>query len=349
MDIVYSDKHLLHRDRVEPSGSQFMPVSEVPDRVDRILAELGKRKLDKGIVAPKNFGMEFIYEIHSLEYTDFLQKAWALWENSGRSNPALPNFWRRRDPRVNRGSEIEALLDYYSGDPGVCLVEGSWSAIHASAECALTAASMASETGGSAIGLCRPPGHHAGYDVMRGSCYLNNAALAAKRLRWGGARRCAVIDLDYHHGNGTQEIFYRSSDILTCSIHADPATDYPYYCGYGDEIGEGDGENFNANFVLSRGVTSVDWFNALEAAVVKMRSFGPDALVVALGVDTYREEKKAGCFFQLDGDDYFRMGAKLARLNLPTVVTLEGGYNLDAIGVNVVNFVEGFNDVHRGA
>lgn len=347
MEIVHSSKHLLHTDRLEPSGSRFVPVSEVPDRVDRILAELTARNLAEQITTSKDFGLDFINSIHSKAYTDFLQSAWELWTKSGRTDPALPSFWRRRGPRVNPGTEIAGLLDYYSGDPGVCLVEGSWSAIRASAECALTAASVAAKTGGAAIALCRPPGHHAGYDLMRGSCYLNNAALAARALQRDGARRCAVIDLDYHHGNGTQEIFYRSSDIFTCSIHSDPSTDYPYYSGYRDELGEADAEGFNANLVLPRGVEPVEWFKALDAALDKIKSFGPDALIVALGVDTHKEEIKAGCFFRLDGDDYFRMGSELAKLNLPTVVTLEGGYNLDVIGANVVNFVEGFGNGYR--
>jgi acetoin utilization deacetylase AcuC-like enzyme len=190
------------------------------------------------------------------------------------------------------------------------------------------------------MALTRPPGHHAGTDCFGGYCFLNNAALAAQALRDAGAARVAVLDVDYHHGNGTQSIFYRRADVFTASIHGDPTTEYPFYLGYADETGEGDGEGFNLNLPLPAGTGFDAWRQALRSAIDAVRRFGAQALVVPLGVDTFEGDPISR--FTLRSEDYFEVGRLLASLELPTVFTMEGGYAVAEVGVNVVNVLEGF-------
>jgi acetoin utilization deacetylase AcuC-like enzyme len=192
----------------------------------------------------------------------------------------------------------------------------------------------------SAYALCRPPGHHAGRAVFGGYCFLNNAALAAQHLLDDGARRVAVLDIDYHHGNGTQDIFYRRADVLFASIHADPRTEYPFYLGHADETGDGAGEGFNLNLPLAAGATSAQWFAALETACIRIAGFGADALVVSLGVDTFAGDPLSR--FALQSADFLRIGERIAHLGLPTAFVFEGGYSVAEIGINVVNVLEGF-------
>ncbi|MES0041813.1 histone deacetylase family protein [Mesorhizobium sp. M0091] len=282
MQIVYSDAHLRHTDRVEPLGSRIVPVSEVPERATAMIEAVTARGLGE-IAKLRDFGLAPIHAVHPPRYVEFLAAAWRLWAAQGRSGPLLPNFWRPRISRMKPGADIYQMIDYYSGDPGACLVEGSWNAILASANCAATAAEIVAGAGSVAFALCRPPGHHAGHDRMRGSCYLNNAAIAARRLRRNGAHKVAIVDIDYHHGNGTQEIFYEASDVLTCSIHVDPTLDYPFYAGFADEIGKGGGKGFNLSLVLQRDAAFTQWAVALAACLQRVRDFDADALVIAPG------------------------------------------------------------------
>jgi acetoin utilization deacetylase AcuC-like enzyme len=192
----------------------------------------------------------------------------------------------------------------------------------------------------SAAALTRPPGHHAGADFFGGYCFLNNAALAAQTLRDGGAWHVAVLDIDYHHGNGTQSILYERADVLTVSLHGDPRTEYPFFLGFADEHGAGAGEGFNLNLPLPKGARFDVWSHALDRALAAIATFRADALVVALGVDTFEGDPISG--FLLKSTDYLRVGARIAMAGLPTVFVMEGGYAVAEIGVNVVNVLEGF-------
>jgi acetoin utilization deacetylase AcuC-like enzyme len=174
--------------------------------------------------------------------------------------------------------------------------------------------------------------------LFGGFCYVNNAAVAAQFLVDAGWR-VAVLDVDYHHGNGTQEIFLAHGDVLTVSIHADPQVDYPYFWGHADETGVGDGEGFNVNLPLPHGADSSVYFPALTAALERIRTFSPDALVLSLGVDTYREDPVGG--FLLDVEDFPRVGERVGALGLPTVIVQEGGYALPVLGANVAGFLRG--------
>jgi len=175
---------------------------------------------------------------------------------------------------------------------------------------------------------------------MGGYCFLNNAAVAAQALRDGGAARVAVLDVDYHHGNGTQSIFYDRADVLFLSLHGDPLTEYPFYLGHADETGTGAGAGFNLNLPLPAGCTAARWFEALEAACLRIASFKPDALVVSLGLDTFAGDPISK--FALQPDDFIRLGERLGKLGLPTVFVLEGGYAAAELGTNAVNVIEGF-------
>lgn len=188
--------------------------------------------------------------------------------------------------------------------------------------------------------LCRPPGHHAGADFYGGYCFVNNAAIAAQYLRDNGAARVAVLDVDYHHGNGTQAIFYDRADVGYVSIHADPSSDFPYFLGYADETGTGAGEGRNRNLPLPRGSGWDRYAEALEAALGTVATLRPDALVVSVGVDTFEGDPLSG--FRLVTPDFARLGRRIAAAGLPAVLVFEGGYALDALGTNIVSFLAGY-------
>jgi acetoin utilization deacetylase AcuC-like enzyme len=191
-----------------------------------------------------------------------------------------------------------------------------------------------------AFALSRPPGHHAGADFFGGYCFLNNAAIAAQSLRDAGVSKVAILDIDYHHGNGTQAIFYGRSDVFFTSIHGNPSTEYPFFLGYADERGEGAGHGCNLNLPLARGSGFAVWRDALAHALKAIAEFGAEALVVSLGVDTFAGDPISG--FGLQSPDYLRVGEDIAGAGLPTVFVFEGGYAVAEIGVNAVNVLEGF-------
>jgi acetoin utilization deacetylase AcuC-like enzyme len=233
-----------------------------------------------------------------------------------------------------------ARLGQHAFDAGTPLTAGTWTAARAGAACALAAARELLAGGRAAFALTRPPGHHAGPDYFGGYCFLNNAALAAQALRDGGCERVAVLDVDYHHGNGTQTLFYERADVLTLSLHGDPATEYPYFLGFADERGAGAGQGFNLNLPLPRGSGFEAWSEALERALAELRGFGAQALVVPMGLDTFVGDPISG--FTLRGEDFLRIGERLARIGLPTLFTFEGGYAVAELGVNAVNLLQGF-------
>jgi acetoin utilization deacetylase AcuC-like enzyme len=235
---------------------------------------------------------------------------------------------------------FSARVGLFAFDAGTPLTSGSWAVARAGAHCALSAAQAVLGGAPAAFALSRPPGHHAGADYFGGYCFLNYAALAAQHLRDAGLSRVAVLDVDYHHGNGTQSIFYERPDVLFASIHGDPLTEYPFYLGHADETGAGAGLGFNLNLPLPRGSGFDVWSAALEQALSAIDRFGAEALVVSLGLDTFVGDPISG--FCLQSTDYLRLGERLARVGLPTVLVLEGGYAVDGLGVNAVNVLQAF-------
>ena len=281
---------------------------------------------------------------------DSLSTAWDEWVSLSPDNvsrDALPSVWplpgnqafRMDRPPLN----FAAKLGQYAFDAGTPLMSGSWMAAREGAACALAAAQAVSTGESSAVALTRPPGHHAGRAYMGGYCFLNNAAIAAQHLRSQGLQRIAVMDIDYHHGNGTQAIFDERSDVYTVSIHGDPQTEYPFFLGHADERGTGAGEGYNLNFPLPKGTAFETWYGSLQKALQVIADFSPQALVVPLGLDTYEGDPISG--FKLKSVHYLQVGRALASLRLPTVFTLEGGYAVADFGRNTVNVLEGFQSI----
>ena len=335
MKTVYSDRHRLHHGTSELIDGRFVPCFENPERAELVVARI----LDQGVgpvIGPRQFGLDPVARVHTRPFIDFLSTAWDEWVAAHGEYDALPLVWPVRTLRNDRVPEaIDGRLSYYSLDAGTPIMAGTWDAITASADVALTGADLILRGERAAFSLCRPPGHHAAADLVGGYCYLNNAAIAAQALRDGGASRVAVLDVDYHHGNGTQAIFYERSDVVFASIHADPVHEYPYFLGHADETGVGDGEGANANYPLPLGSAWDTYSSALDDAAAFIWRHRVDALVVSLGVDTFKHDPISQ--FVLDHDDYARLGARIARLALPTLVVFEGGYAVAEIGVNTVN------------
>ena len=257
----------------------------------------------------------------------------------GRAGDASGYAWpvvRRRPLALDR---IDARLGAYSFDASSPIAAGTWEGAYWSAQTALTALDAVLGGDRAAFALCRPPGHHAGRDYLGGYCHLNNAAIAAEAATAAG-RRVAILDVDYHHGNGTQDIFYARGDVFFASLHADPLMDYPYYWGHADETGEGDGEGATLNLPLPRGSDVAVYLPALENALARIADWGADLLVISYGADTYAGDPIS--HFKLETADYAVMAGGIAALNLPSMVVMEGGYAVDALGANVAAFLGGY-------
>lgn len=346
MKVYYSEAHRQHEPPFEVfDGGLRMPYLENPDRMDRILSALRKTGWAE-IGDPRDFGRDPICAVHDKDYVDFLASSWTEWlateaENQ-QSSPVdkstlLPaTFALRRQPQ--KPTSLLGRAGYYMMDLSACIVEGTYTAALASANCALTAAEAVSNGERVAFALCRPPGHHAGKDYAGGYCFLNNAAIAANWLSRQG--RVALLDVDYHCGNGTQDIFYDRADVLTISLHADPNHEYPYYAGYVDETGTGAGFGFHRNFPLEKGTDDARYLSALEEALVFLREFGPQYLVVSAGMDIYADDPLGKIRVSTEGIG--EIGKRISALDMPTVIVMEGGYNNEALGKNVVAFLSDF-------
>ncbi len=339
MHCIYSDDHRLQHGMSELSDGLLQESFERPERADNVLSAFRASGLGE-VIAPNEYGPEPIQRIHNDSYLSFLRSAWELWAAEGRDCDALPLNWAVRGMRQIEPDTIDGKLSYFSFDAGTPITTGTWQAATSAANVALTGAQHLNEGASAAFSLCRPPGHHATTDVYGGYCFLNNAAIACQYLLDHGAARIALIDVDYHHGNGSQSIFYARDDVLFLSIHADPKQEYPFFLGHADERGEGAGDGYNCNFPLPWKTAAGPWFEALDECCRKAAGFKPDAIVVSLGVDTYKKDPISQ--FGLDDDDYRVIGERLATLGLPTLFVLEGGYALAEIGANVVNVLAGW-------
>lgn len=231
-------------------------------------------------------------------------------------------------------------MGYYAMAGETAFSDGTWEAARASVNVALTAQAAIRDGASEAFALCRPPGHHAASDMYGGYCFINNAAVAAQAFIDQGASRVVILDVDFHHGNGTQAIFYNRPDVLFISLHGDPKDAFPHFLGYADETGEGVGEGFNYNYPMGPGTSFKTWGSALDDACRKVAHYAPDALIISLGVDTFEHDPIS--FFKLSSDDFKRYGATIGGLKLPTLFIMEGGYAVEEIGVNVVNVLEGY-------
>ena len=341
MKTFYSPAHLAHAPKEEFEGGRLAPAVEIPARAERVRARIEARELG-AIETPRDFGLGPLLRVHDTEFVEFIESAHMQWRAryGDDAPPAIPSAWPARGLRDTRLGDIEARLGAYAFDTATPILKGTWDAAREAANVALSAAEEIAGGTRSAFALTRPPGHHASRDVFGGYCYLNNIAIAAQWLADKGLRP-AILDVDYHHGNGTQSIFYDRADVFFCSIHADPIFAYPHFLGFADERGTGLGEEKNLNLPLPRGTAWQDYAQALDAALARIAHFGPDVLLVSLGLDTFRDDPI--CQFQLQTEDYLRLGKTLARLGKPTLFVFEGGYALDALAENTVNVLEGFH------
>jgi acetoin utilization deacetylase AcuC-like enzyme len=234
--------------------------------------------------------------------------------------------------------DLNARVGAHSFSSDTPITAGTWKAAYRGVQATLTALDHVE---GGAFALTRPPGHHAQSSCFGGYSYLNNAAVAAQAAVEAGQGRVCVLDVDFHHGNGTQEIFYDRADVLTVSVHGDPRTSFPYFSGYEDEIGVDEGEGVNLNLPLPAGTVFAGWSEALSTAFERIARHAPALLVVPLGVDTFEGDPISS--FGLKTPDYLEMGRMIASLKLPTLFTMEGGYDVGPIGENVANVLEGFD------
>ncbi|MCB5943850.1 histone deacetylase family protein [Acidocella sp. KAb 2-4] len=340
MRTVYSADHLLHQSPGELLFGEFVPAFEKPERAELVLNRVREVKLGD-VIAPQPCPLDAITRIHAPGLVDLLQTAHQEWLGMGRSGAAYPYTWPARGMRADRAPQtLDGRLGFYSFDCGTPITATTWQAVKTSADVALTGANLLNTGERAAFSLCRPPGHHAGSDHYGGYCFLNNAAIAAQRLRDDGAGRIAVLDIDYHHGNGTQQIFYGRNDVLFVSLHGHPDQEYPYMLGFDDEMGAGRGEGFNLNFPLRWGTEWPAYEAALTAGLERIRAFGPEALVVSLGVDTYKDDPIS--HFKLEHEHFTRIGAMIGALGKPALFVMEGGYAVAEIGINAVNVLAGF-------
>lgn len=332
MRLFFDPRQRLHAPAREFHNSGWTPYAEVPARVDAILAALGP------VEAPVDAGEAPILRVHDAGYVDFLKTAHDRWVAAGREGDVIAYAWpvvRRRDVRLER---VDALAGRYTMDAVTPLTADTWTSAYWNAQTALSA-TRAVLAGESAFALCRPPGHHAGADYAGGYCHLNTAAVAAQAARDAGCGRVAILDIDYHHGNGTQDIFWDRGDVFYASLHADPATDFPFYWGHADEVGEGDGEGTTLNLPLPQGTRLEGFRAALGQALDAIARFAPDLLIVSFGADTWEGDPISR--FALTTADYVVLARDIAACGWPVVTLMEGGYAVDALGANVASFLSG--------
>lgn len=339
MKTFYSPLHHKRTATTELDGGVLVSPYEKPSRVETILARLQLREPGP-VLPPEMFDMAPVLRVHDPEYIDFLQHCWKEWKAAGKPGEAIPAIWPARGMRQRLPEDIDGRLGYFAFSADTSITQGTWEAAKSSVDVALSAWQTVQGGERAAFALCRPPGHHASTDQMGGYCFINNAAVVAQSFIDNGASRVAILDVDFHHGNGTQSIFYHRSDVFTVSLHGDPDQVFPHFLGFEDETGTGEGRGFNLNLCYPPGTDYKVWKQGLIRACDQLTSFKPDALVLALGVDTYEHDPISS--FRFTSDDYLDLGACIAALGLPAVITMEGGYAVDAIGVNVVNVLEGF-------
>jgi len=312
--VVYTDRHLLHNPPYEIYDGVKTPYAEKAERLTSIMQSLKKNGY-KNILSPKKFPLDLITQLHQKQYVSFLQKRSAGLKKTESLHPSY------------------FLMDTYTP-----ITRSTYDSARLAVDVTLTAAQLLRNGERVAYALCRPPGHHAEYKAMGGYCYFNNAAIAANYLSEKG--KVAILDVDFHHGNGTQNAFYDRSDIFYVSIHADPAHTFPYISGFADEKGVGKGRGFNKNYPLPLGTTDSQYATVLKKTLADIRKFNPKYLVLSTGFDTYQHDPIGG--FKLTIPYYEQMARTISGLKLPTLIVQEGGYNAKDLGKIAVSFLKGF-------
>lgn len=318
------------------SGAQF-PCPEKPARVDALLGAV--RDLGGPVVQAPDAGIAPIRAVHPQRYLTFLQGIYERWARiDGASSEVIPNIHPANRTDGYPKSAV-GQAGFHMTDTSCPISAQTWGAAYASAQTAIHAADLGLAGQRAVYGLCRPPGHHAFAELAGGFCYLNNSGIAAQRLTDAG-RRVAILDVDLHHGNGTQGMFYDRADVLTVSIHADPERFYPFFWGYADERGAGEGMGANLNLPLSRGTGDDGFMAALGTALTKIDNWGADSLVLALGLDAFEGDPFAGLGVTTNG--FARIGRAVAGMDLPTTIIQEGGYLCPELGKNLAAVLGAF-------
>jgi acetoin utilization deacetylase AcuC-like enzyme len=347
LPVVWSDRHQLH----EPGGEIWVgvrtPGTEVPERAERIRAAL--EQAGAPVYAELADPGPALAEVHDAALLDYLASAWAEWQAAGLPDdpgqdrvvpyifPLAELLPDGRQPLTP--AAVTARAGRFAYDTMTLIGPGTWEAARDAAATAVTAADLVLAGAPAAYACCRPPGHHATRGLFGGSCYLNNSAAAAARLRAGGRDRVAVIDIDAHHGNGTQAIFYEDGDVLVGSVHVDPAAGwFPHFLGLADETGGGT----NRNLPLAPGSGDGPWLVAIEELAGWVSAGGADALVIALGVDAAGGDPESP--LKVTAGGFRAAGRVLGRLGLPTVAVQEGGYDLHALGELVCEVLTGLEE-----
>ena len=337
MKVVFADEQMRHQPAQIVSSGKLIPSPEIAARAEHLLQAATRAGLV--LEAPNDYGPEPIAAIHTAAYLKFLENIFVRWQRIPDASPdVFPNIHPASRDAVYPASAV-GQVGYHVYD-GACPITAdtwgsacwiAWSAVHAANEVLQGARAC--------YALARPPGHHASSDLAGGFCYLNNSAIAAQKLRQEYAR-VAILDIDVHHGNGTQQIFYDRDDVLTISLHADPVRFYPFFWGAAHEHGRDAGHGFNLNLPLPRGTAGADYMVSLQQAFERIANFAPGALVVALGLDAFKDDPLAG--LALSTDDFGHIGEQIAALDLPTVLVQEGGYPSAQLGNNLAAVLQGF-------
>jgi acetoin utilization deacetylase AcuC-like enzyme len=345
MRAFYHPEQALHSPQQFMRYGRFVPVKDTPLRTERLIGALARH----GIAPeePAAYGTGPALTVHTPAFVRFLETAWENWAKLPDHGPEVwPQYfpyWSGRPEDAARpdcpATGFIGQVGWYLGDLSVPMGPDSWLSILRASETATAGADAILAGDRSAYALCRPSGHHARADRGTGFCYLNNSAIAAQRLR-SRFSKVAIIDVDVHHGDGTQQIFYTRPDVLTISVHGDPTDFGPYYTGYANETGYGAGEGYNLNLPLQPGAGGAEMNAALDTAIARVRAFGADALVVALGFDAHRDDPIG--ILKLEAKDFGSVGTKMQSLGLPTLVVQEGGYGIDAIQDCLDAFLTGF-------
>lgn len=337
MKAIFDERQWRHDPKHFMANGTILPNPEQPRRIEVLRAAAAAAGCVFG--PPSDAGTGPIAAVHSAEYLAFLKTIHARWRRiEGAGTEVIPNIHpANRSDSYPRSAVGQA--GYHQADTACPIAEGTYEAAYWSAQSAIAGADLVAAGERSAYALSRPPGHHAFGDLAGGFCFLNNSGIAAERLRATG-RRPAILDVDVHHGNGTQGIFYGRADVLTVSIHADPVRFYPFFWGHAHERGAGDGLGFNLNLPLERGTADDAFLQTLDLAFERIAAFGADALVVALGLDAHVDDPFKGLAVTTSG--FARIGAAIAGLGLDTLFVQEGGYLSDALGDNLTHVLQGF-------
>jgi acetoin utilization deacetylase AcuC-like enzyme len=335
--VVFSEEHRQHFPQANWMG-EFVTPFERPSRMEYVLRRLKQRGFND-ITAPGRLDMKPVRKLHDRGYLTFLRTAWDQWIAEGGRGEIIPTSFPMRRMQQRVPSHIDGKAGYYTLAVETAITAGTWAAAQASAAVALTAQALVAGGQAAAFALCRPPGHHAATDMYGGYCFLNNAAIAAQAFIDGGAERVAILDVDFHHGNGTQDIFYRRSDVLFCSLHGRPEDAFPYFLGYKDEVGAGEGEGFNVNYPMPPGPVSMS-----GAGRSTTPAAGSGASARRAGGVAGRRRLQGGPdqLLQARVGGFPHLRRPHCRLKRPTLFVMEGGYAIEAIGLNTVNVLEGF-------